>query len=154
MDYIDSNARGILKDNLLKLNKHELKLFYGVIVHHWASCRAFISRENFHNLWHMLNYFCYIFDDKFPNPFENYDLLRSFSHAHPYHFIDVLPPEHIINLLCHYVEDHIDVLAIVAYKLKSEGLRDAYEYSINTLGLSEDIDELTMQAEEHIKFFS
>ena len=51
MDYQDKIARTMLKEGLLQLNKQQLKLFYGVLVHAWASQKAFISKQNFLNLW-------------------------------------------------------------------------------------------------------
>ena len=40
----------LLKESLLKLDKHQLKLFYGILVHYWATQKAFISKQNFFNL--------------------------------------------------------------------------------------------------------
>lgn len=39
-------------------------------------------------------------------------------------------------------------------KLHTEDLRAAYEYINETMGLSEDVDELVHQTEEHMKAFS
>jgi hypothetical protein len=52
------------------------------------------------------------------------------------------------------MDDRLDVLATIAEKLDTEGLRAAYEYSNEVLGLTDNIDESIAQAEEHVKMFS
>ena len=154
MDNKDKAARSILKDNLLRLNKQLLKLFYGMLVHAWASKKNFIGTQCFFNLWCELNYLCHEFDEGFPDPYDDCELLRSFWHAHPYYFIDALAPVLVIRLFCRHFNDKIDILAMIANKLATEGLRASYEYAKEALGLSEDIDELVASAEEHVKEFS
>lgn len=154
MDIKDRTARSILKENLLKLNKYQLKLFYGILIHCWASQKAFISTQSFCNLWCELNYLCAEVDEGFPEPYDDFELLKSFCHAHPYYFIDILSPELIINLFCEHLNDRIDTLAAIVQKLGTEGLRAAYEYSNTVLGLTDDIEESIAQAEEHVKMFS
>ena len=150
----DRIARTMLKESLLKLNKQQLKLFYGVVVHAWASQKAFISKQNFFNLWCELNYLCSAVDEGFPSPYDDYELLRSFCHEHPYYFIDKLSLEIVADLFCEYFDDKIDVLATAANKLHTEGLKPAYEHVKNSLCLPESIEELVSQAEEHVKVFS
>ena len=154
MDNKDKAARSILKDNLLRLNKQQLKLFYGMLVHAWASQKAFISTRSFFNLWCELNYLCAEADEGFPNPYDDHELLKSFCHAHPYYFIDILSPEVIIDLFCEHIDDRLDILSTVTKKLHTEVFRTAYEYSNDALGLTDDIDESIAQAEEHVKMFS
>ena len=154
MDHKDKIARTMLKESLLKLNKQQLKLFCGVLVHAWASQKAFISNQNFLNLWCELNYHCAEVDEGFPDPYDDRELLKSFCQAHPYYFIDILSPELVTNLFYSYLDDRLDVLATIANKLHTEGLRAAYESSDKALNLGEDIDELVAQAEEHVKTFS
>ena len=149
-----ANNKSILKDNLMKLSKYQLKLFYGMLVHYWAQYRFFISKQNFFNLWCELNFLCAEVDESFPDPFDDHELLKSYCHEHPYYFIDILAPEPVINLLCEYLDDRIDTLAIIADKLGTEGLKAAYEYSNKVLGFGEDVDKLVMEAEEYIKYFS
>ena len=151
---MDTNNKSVLKDNLMKLNQYQLKLFYGMLVHYWAEYRFFIGKQNFFNLWCELNYLCYEVDESFPSPYDDYELLKSFCHAHPYYFIDILDPELVINLFCEYLDDRIDVLAMVANKLSTEGLKAAYEHSNEVLVLSENVEELVAEAEEHLKTFS
>ena len=124
-----------------------------MLVHYWAEYRFFIGKQNFFNLWCELNYLCYEVDESFPSPYDDYELLKSFCHAHPYYFIDILDPELVINLFCEYLDDRIDVLAMAANKLSTEGLKAAYEHSNEVLGLSENVEELVAEAEEHIKYF-
>ena len=150
----DKQDRTRLKESLRKLNRQQLKLFFGILVHGWASRKAFISTQNFRNLWCELNYLCAMVDKSFPDPHDDYDLLRSFCQAHPYYFIDILSPEVIIDLFCEHIDDRLDILTTVAQKLHTEGFRTAYAYTNNLLELTEDIDESVAQAEEHIRMFS
>ena len=150
----DKNDRALLKANLYKLDNYKMKLFYGILVHCWASQKSFISTQNFRNLWCELNYLCAMVDEGFPDPYDDYDLLKSFCQAHPYYFIDRLSPEIFINLFCEYIDDRLDILANIAKKLDTEGLRAAYEYANTVLELTEDIDESIAQAEEHVRMFS
>ena len=154
MNRKNKNDRALLKENLLKLNKQQLKLFYGILVHCWASQKAFISTQSFFNLWCELNYLCSEVDEGFPDPYDDFELLKSFCHAHPYYFIDILSPEVIINLFCEHLDNRLDILANIVKKLDTEGLRATYEYSNVVLGLADDIDESIAQAEEHVKIFS
>ena len=144
----------MLKEELLQLNKQQLKLFYGVLVHAWASQRAFISKQNLFNLWCELNYLCAEADETFPDPHDDYELLRSFCHAHPYYFIDILDHGLIINLFCEHLDDRLDILSMMVNKLRTDGLRAAYEYTKEAIDLEEDIDVLVAQAEEHVRMFS
>ena len=150
----NKNIRLTLKENLMKLNPYQLKLFYAMLVHYWAEYRYFISKQSFKNLWCELNYLCSIVDECFPDPFDDYELLRSYCHAHPYYFIDILCPEVVADLFCEHLDDRMDTLALMANKLATEGLRAAYESSNKALGLSENIEKLVSNAEEHLKAFS
>ena len=146
--------KAMLKDNLLKLNKRQLKMFYGILVHAWASKKAFISTQNFFNLWRELNELCYELDEEFPDPYYDHEILKSFCHAHPYYFIDILEPELVINLFCEHLTDRIGILATIAKKLHTEGLRAAYEYVNAALNLTEAIDELVAEAQAHLNAFA
>ena len=150
----DKNDRAFLKEILYRLDNYQMKLFYGILVHCWASQKVFISTQNFRNLWCELNYVCAEIDDSFPEPYDDFELLKSFCQAHPYYFIDILSPEIIINLFCEHLDDRIDILVRIAKKLNIEGLRAAYEYTNAVLGLTDNIEESIAQAEEHVKMFS
>ena len=150
----DKQDRTRLKESLRKLNQQQLKFFFGILVYGWASRKAFISTQNFRNLWCELNKFCAEADEGFPDPYDDHELLRSFCQAHPYYFIDMLSSELVIDLFCEYLDDRLDILATVAKKLHTEGFRTAYAYTNNLLELTEDIDESVAQAEEHIRMFS
>ena len=143
-----------LKNNLIKLNKDQLKMFFGMLVHYWVKYKFFISKKNLFNLWCELNYLCYEVDKSFPEPYDDYELLKSFCQAHPYYFIDILAPELVINLFCQCFDDRIGVLAMIAHKLGVDGLKAAYEYSNEALGLSENINVLVSEGEEHIRLCS
>lgn len=101
-----------------------------------------------------MNYQCYIVDEGFPDPYDDYNLLKSFCQAHPYYFIDILEPGLIVNLFCEHLDNRVDILATIAQKLDTEGLRAAYEYSNAVLNLTDNIDESIAQIEEHVKMFS
>ena len=146
--------KAMLKDNLLKLNKRQLKLFYGILVHAWASKRAFICKQNFFNLWCELNELCYEFDECFPDPYYDHELLKAFCNAHPYYFIDILEPELVINLFCEHMTDRIGILATIAQKLHTGSLRAAYEYVTAALNLTDAIDELVAEAQAHLNAFA
>ena len=150
----DKNIRLTLKDNLMKLNPYQLKLFYGMLVHYWAEYRYFISKQSFFNLWCELNFLCADVDESFPDPYDDRELLKSYCHTHPYYFIDILPPEIIAELFCEHLNDRIDILALMANKLATEGLWAAYESSNKTLGLYENVEKLVSEAEKHLKLFS
>ena len=150
---MNDEDKALLKENLSRLDTHQWKLFYGILVHCWACRKAFISTQNFRNIWCELNYLCSMFDEGFPDPYD-YELLRSFCHAHPYYFIDRLSLEIITDLFCEYLNDRLDILAAIAQKLDTEGLRAAYEYANTVLELTEDIDESIGQVEEHVRMFS
>ena len=139
----------------MKLNKYQLKLFYGILVHYWSAHRYFISKQNFFNLWCELNFLCAEVDESFPDPFDDHELLKSYYHEHPYYFIDILAPELAINLLCEYFDDRIDVLTMIANKLRTEGLRAAYEFIIKEFEMVDnDMDKLINGTQERVEAYS
>ena len=146
--------KSILKDELLKLDKIQLKLFYSVLVHYWIRNRSFISKRNFFNLWCELNEYCCEVDDGFPDPHDDHHLTTSFCQAHPFYFIDMLEPGLVIKLFCDHLDNKIDILTTAVNKLRTGGIKAAYEYSNKALGFGEDVDKLVMEAEEYIKYFS
>ena len=144
----------ILKDELLKLNKRQLKLFYSVLVHYWLKNNSFISKQNFFNLWCELNELCSEVDEGFPEPHDDHELLKSYCQAHPFYFIDILDTGLVIKLFCEHLDDKVDILTQVINKLNTEGLRAAYACSNKALGLAENIDNLVIETETYIKYFS
>ena len=154
MDYKDKIEKSILKDNLLKLNKRQLKQFYSILVHYWVKQNVFISKQNFKNLWCELNCICSEVDDSFPEPYDDHELIKSFCQAHPFYFIDMLEPGLVIKLFCYYLDDRLDVLTVAVDKLRTEGLWAAYEHSNKALGLTENIEKLVIETEKHIKSYS
>ena len=131
-----------------RLDAQQFKLLYSIIVHYWVKTKAFISEQNFLNLWCELNFICSEVDESFPDPYYDRELIKSYCQAHPYYFIDILDLSLIINLFCEHCDDRIDVLIQVIDKLDTEGLRAAYAYSNKVLGLGEDIDELVYETEK------
>ena len=138
---------------LSKLNKVQFKAFYGMLVHYWVTQKAFISKQNFFNLWCELNVLCHEIDEGFPD-ITDHELIKSYCHQHPYYFIDILDTGIVAKLLCEYLDDRIDILTTMAQKLDTEGIWTACEYVDETLGLDENIDELVTEIEEHIKTYS
>ena len=146
--------KSILKDELLKLDKRQLKLFYSVLVHYWLKNKSFISKQNFFNLWCELNELCSEVDEGFPEPHDDHELLKSFCQSHPFYFIDILDTGLVTKLFCEYLDNKVDILAMVVNKLRTGGIKAAYEYSNKVLDLGEDVDKLAMEAEEYVKYFS
>ena len=142
-----------LYEYLSKLDKDQLKAFYGLLIHYRVSQNVFISRKNVFNLWCELNMLCHEVDESFPDIY-NHELVKSYCHEHPYYFIDILDTEPVIKLFCQYLDDRLDVLTTMAQKLDTEGIRGACECVNEALGMSEDIDELVTEIEKHIKEFS
>ena len=144
----------ILKDELLKLDKRQLKLFYSVLVHYWLKNKSFISKQNFFNLWCELNELCSEVDVGFPEPHDDHELLKSFCQAHPFYFIDILDTGLVIKLFCEHLDNKIDILANVVNKLRTDGLRAAYAYSNEALNMAEDVEKLVLETEAYIGYFT
>ena len=138
---------------LSKLNKVQFKAFYGILVHYWVNLKAFISKQNFFNLWCELNVLCHEIDEGFPD-ITDHELIKSYCHQQPYYFIDILDTGIVAKLLCEYLDDRIDILTTVAQKLDTEGIWAACECVNEALSLSENIDELVAEIENHIREFS
>ena len=144
----------ILKDELLKLDKRQLKLFYSVLVHYWLKNKSFISKQNFFNLWCELNELCSEVDEGFPEPHDDHQLLKSFCQAHPFYIIDILDTGLVIKLFCEYLDNKVDILAAVVNKLRTGDLRAAYGCCNEALGMAEDIDKLVIETEAYVNYFS
>ena len=142
-----------LYEYLSKLDKDQLKAFYGMLVHYRVSQNAFISKQNVFNLWCELNQFCHEVDESFPDIYDH-ELVKSYCHEHPYYFIDILDTEPVIKLFCQHLDDRLDVLTTMAQKLGTGGIWVACEYVDEALGLDENIDELVTEIEQHIKTYS
>ena len=142
-----------LYEYLSKLDKAQLKVFYGMLVHYWVTQKAFISKQNFFNLWCELNVLCHEINEGFPD-ITDHELIKSYCHQHPYYFIDILDTGIVIKLFCEYLDDRLDILAAMVQKLDTEGIRGACECVDEALGLDENVDELAADIEEHIKVCS
>ena len=154
MNSIYDQDKAHLKDYMLKLDTHELKLFYCILVHYWVNSKYFISPQNFLNLWCELNRLCHKTDVSFPDPYDDHKLVKSYCHEHPFYFIDILSPELVKNLFCQYLDDRLDILATIVKKLHDEDLKTTFACTNEVLGLNEDITELVSQTEEHLAAFS
>ena len=123
-------------------------------MHYWIEYKFFISQRNFFNLWCELNELCHDIDEGFPEPHNDRELLKSYCIAHPYYFIDILDTVIVTDLFCEHINHKLDILTMIAQKLATEGLRAAYVYINEAMGLSEDADKLVSNTEEHMKEFS
>lgn len=142
-----------LYEYLSKLDKDQLKVFYGLLIHYRVSQNVFISRKNVFNLWCELNVLCHEVDEGFPD-ITDHELIKSYCHQHPYYFIDILDTGIVIKLFCKHLDDRLDILAAMAQKLDTEGIRGACECVNEALCLDENVDELAADIEEHIKVCS
>ena len=136
-----------LKRYMSRLDVQQFKLFFSVLTHYWVKQKVFISSRNFFNLWCELNELCHEMDESFPDPYDR-ELIKSYCLSHPYYFIDILDLELIINLFCEYCDDRLGILTQVINKLDTEGLRAAYAYANEALGLYENIDELVYETQK------
>lgn len=139
-----------LKEYMSRLDAQQFKLFYSIFVHYWVKSKAFISNQNFLNLWCEVNLICSQVDEGFPDPYDR-ELIKSYCQAHPYYFIDILDLSIIVNLFCEHCDDRLDILAQVIHILYTKGLRAAYTCANEALGLSEDINELVVGTEKWMR---
>ena len=139
-----------LKEYMSRLDTQQFKLFYSIFVHYWVKSKAFISNQNFLNLWCEVNLICSQVDEGFPDPYDR-ELIKSYCQAHPYYFIDILDLSLIVNLFCEHCDDRLDILAQVIHILYTKGLRAAYTCANEALGLSEDINELVVGTEKWMR---
>ena len=150
---MNNRDKTILHDELLKLDKRQLKLFYNVLVHYWVKNKSFISKQNFFNLWCELNELCCEVDKSFPDPHDDHHLTTSFCQAHPFYFINMLDPGLVIKLFCDHLDNKIDILVTVVKKLHAEDLRAVYEYCNEAMGMDENIEELVSGTEKYVSIF-
>ena len=146
--------KSILKDELLELDKRQLKLFYSVLVHYWVKNKSFISKQNFFNLWCELNELCSEVNEGFPEPHDDHKLLKSYCQAHPFYFIDILDPWIVTKLFCEHLDNKVDILIKVANKLSTGDLRASYECCNEALGMNENVDNLVLETEAYIGYFT
>lgn len=149
-----ANSKQTLFNSLKKLTPDQFKIFYCLFVHQWANNKYFISRQNFFNLWCELNFLCHEFDESFPDQYDDFEKVKSFSKLYPYYFIDKLPADLISALFAENIDDRIDVLINIVNLLFEKGIHAAYAYAINALELKDSIDTLVTEAQDHIKYFS
>lgn len=133
-----TESKQILFNHLKELTPYQFKVFYCFLIHQWANNRYFINDQHLFNLWCELNFLCHEFDESFPDQYDDFEMIRSFSKARPYYFTDKLPADIIAALFAEHVDDRVDILANIA-KLLLEGIYAAYAYAINTLGLNESL---------------
>ena len=143
-----------LRSKLEVMDKEEFKLFYSILVHYWVNNKFFISKMNFFNMWCELNKLCHEVDESFPDQYDDHKLVKDFCIEHPFYFVDILSLKLVKSLFWRYMDKDLEVIIIAMRKLHREGLRAAYECINEAMGLSENIDELVQETEEHMKAFS
>ena len=143
-----------LYENLSKLNEDQFKIFYGAVVHYFVNHKYFISKESFFDLWCELNLLCHELDESFPDPYDDYNAMKSFCHYHPYYFIDRIPLELVAGLFAEHMDNRIDALSIFVILLSEADIYAAYRYMNDALGLTESVEDLVSETLTHIKFFS
>jgi hypothetical protein len=80
--------------------------------------------------------------------------MKDFCVKQPYYFVDILDLRLVKKLFWEYMDQDLDTIIDATIKLHREGLRAAYECINEAMGLSEDIDKLVSNTEEHMKEFS
>ena len=147
-------TRLALYNALIKLNKDQFKIFYGVFVHYLVNYKCFISKQNLFNLRCELNKLCHELDDGFPDQYDDYELMKSFFLAHPYYYMEKLSSELMAKLFAEHTDDRIDILAGIARAAFETDIHGVYTYVNHILELHEQVDFLAVQAQKHIKDFS
>jgi len=139
---------------LEELDIKQLKTLYAIIAHYWVNHRCFASKQNFFNLWCEANRLCHEVDESFPDPYDDHELLRSFCLNTPYYFIDILGPRLSKRLLCRFLDRQLDILTMVAQKLKNEDISAVYAYISGTFGLDEDVEGHAQSTIKHVEAYS
>lgn len=109
---------------------------------------------NFFNMWCELNKLCHEVDESFPDQYDDHTLVKDFCIEHPFYFVDILSLKLVKSLFWKYMDKDLEVIITAMRKLHREGLRAAYEYINEAMGLSEDVDVLVSNTEKHMKEFS
>ena len=143
-----------LYEHLSKLSADQFKIFYTALVHYFVNHKFFITQPNFFNLWCELNLLCHELDESFPDPYDDYEAMRSYCHYHPYYFLDRIPVELVAGLFAEHINNRVDVLSHFVKLLSKTDIHTAYEYINDALGLTESVDELVSETQIHIEFFS
>lgn len=149
-----STINRTLYENLSKLTTTQFKIFYAAFVHYFVDHKFFITQPNYFNLWCELNLLCHELDESFPDPYDDYDTMRSFCHYHPYYFLDRIPLDLVAGLFAEQINDRVDILSNFARLLSEADLHTAYTYINDALGLAEPVNDLVLETQIHIQFFS
>ena len=110
----------------------------------------FIDKWNFFNLWCELNKLCHEVDESFPDQYDDHKLVKDFCIAHPFYFVDILSLKLVKSLFWRYMDKDLEVIISAMRKLHREGLRAAYEYINEAMGLDENVEELAQETEKYI----
>lgn len=149
-----TDLQRLIKEYLSKLDAKQFKIFYTFIVHCRAHSKHFISTQNLFNLWCELNVLCAEVDESFPSPYDDHLLLKSFCHAHPYYFIDILPLKLIAKLFSEHLNQHLDILLNLIQVIYEKDFKSAHQYIIDKFNIDHTADKLVSDLEEHIKYYS
>ena len=113
-----------------------------------------MSKMNFFHLWCELNELCHETDESFPDQHTDHNLMKDFCIAHPFYFVDILSLKLVKSLFWRHMDKYREVIICAMQKLHREGLRAAYEYINEAMGLGENVEELVQETEKNIKEFS
>ena len=149
-----STENRTLYESLRKLTTNQFKIFYVAFVHYFVNHKFFITQPNYFNLWCELNLLCHELDKSFPDPYDDYEAMRSFCHYHPYYFIDRIPLDLAAGLFAEHIDNRVDILSHFTKLLSETDLHTAYKYINDALGLAESVEELISETQIHIEFFS
>ena len=149
-----STINRTLYEHLSKLSADQFKIFYTALVHYFVNHKFFITQPNFFNLWRELNLLYHELDESFPDPYDDYEAMRSYCHYHPCYFLDRIPVELVAGLFAEHINNRVDVLSHFVKLLSETDIHTAYGYTNEVLGLTESVDELVAETQIHIKFFS
>ena len=152
--HFNSTINRTLYQNLSSLTIPQFKAFYAAFIHYWVNHKFFITKKSYYNLWCELNLLCHELDESFPDPYDDYDTMRSFCHYHPYYFLDRIPLDLVAGLFAEQINDRVDILSNFARLLSEADLHTAYTYINDALGLAGPVNDLVLETQIHIQFFS
>ena len=146
-----SHPSKVLNNKFQNFNQTQFKAFYSILVHCWSAKKAFISKQNFFNLWCELNKLCHEADESFPDQYDDHELVLSYCNEHPYYFIYILDLDLIKKLFWKHFDNRLDVLEEMLSKLDTEGIWAACECVNKALGLNDNVDDLVADIENYLK---
>ena len=81
---------------------------------------------SFLNLWCELNQLCHDIDESFPDPHDEHELVKDYCKAHPYYFIDILPPNTAVD---DFFKGNVQLINNFMMALAEQQIKAAFEQS-------------------------